>query len=426
MNCLALFMVFHLASCGSVDLNEQGHHQKRRFKVLALSHLHIGSGRSLGRWEYFFNSDGERLAFLDYEKLAAEAVKNEELIEKLANAASCDPGGSLEKFLAEWERDDPGLKARISCASGQRILSSQMQEAAFQARSIRNLRLFVGSPDCYLPGSSIKGAVRTAFLASRIESSKHKNEIFCRRKESDDFTNCRALRESLNGTFKANSEQTRLFENLILRDSSKIPYSSMSIACISLYGSAKPRKRQGTNLRAAQGAGSFSDGDEYAEVLQAGSQFEFELVLRTCRSSKLPIEEPEDLLEAADAFYRRIWQQERLNQEILAEQKKGQPEILDFYKSSLLSNSDGKEPGSYLLRVGYGSGQMSQSVFLPYKDHFAAEYGQASDSPLRHAQLYRKNPKLKERQPYPYTARSALAASSERWLPMGWLLLQKI
>lgn len=416
---LAIAMAFHLRSAFEVNMDSSvRYHQKCLLKARAWTHMHIGCGRDIGRWEYFFTPDGRQLSFLDYDKLAAEAMTNEFFIDRLTEAASRDPSGSLQKFFRNFQANDPKLAERLCSSAGLRSLPMLVRDLPPDARSIRRLRLFVGSPNCYIPGSSIKGALRSGYLAEVIANSKSKSDYMPRDPGADDFSNLRMLKERLQKTFRFNADDTRLFENLIVRDSKMIDPLQLGIASIGLFGS---RKRQPAHNSKFKGKPN-RDSDEYAEVMLARTEFEIEVILRTSRRYKLPINELKELLEMADTFYRRVWQAEKDHQSVLAEQNKSVPDTFEFYANPELTVGD----DCYLLRVGYGSGQMSHSVLLPYREYYKKDFSECADSPLRHASLYaRKKPELKKRQPYPFTARSALAGEMSNWVPLGWVAVSK-
>lgn len=395
----------------------QRYHQKFVLNANTWTHLHIGCGRDIGRWEYFFSADGRQLSFLDYDKLAKEALTNEKFIDQLTEAAAQDPSGSLQKFLRVFEPNDSNLPSRLCTAGGMRTLPSAAGDVPAEFRTIRRLRLFIGSPNCYIPGSSIKGALRSAYLAEQIAASNYQSDFLPREANADDFTNLRALRERLQKTFRANADDTRLFENLIVRDSQALESSKLGVASISLFGSRK-RPSQSADGKSKP----VKDSDEYAEVVLARAQFKLEIVLRTCRKYALPLTDLRELLEIADRFYRKVWAAELEHQEILAADNKGVRDLFEFYR-----NEQMKVPGDYyLLRVGYGGGQMAHSILLPYRQFYEKQYAQAADHPLRHSLLYsRRRPELKQRSPYPFSARSALAGDVSSWIPLGWIAISK-
>lgn len=386
-------------------------HQKCVIQAKAWTPIHIGCGLELGRWEYFF-SNMDKLVYLDYEKLAMEAIDKENLIDELTNAAANEPGGSLHRFLCKLEERDATIKERICSSRGQRQLPIALRSVPASERSIRLLRLFNGSPNCYIPGGSIKGAIRTALLSNSIANSQAKEELLPRDPSADDYTNLRMLRERMSKTFRPHTDETRFFQGLLVRDGKPINPANMGIASLLIFNSARKGK-------AKEQIGS----DEYAEVLLPDSEIELEMTLRFARLQRSNIRDIREILKACDKFFRRVWEEERQQQNELAKLNKASPDVVDFYESSASQAPD----DFYLLRVGYGSGQMSNSVLLEYRDHFSRSMSKArADAPLRHSALYmRKRTDLKKRNPYPFTSRSALAGESHKWRPMGWLVLSK-
>lgn len=364
----------------------------------------------MGRWEYFF-SKADKLVYLDYEKLAAEAVSNEALLDELSTAASKDPSGSLSKFLQYIEKSDPEIRERIGSLRGQRQLPVALRATPQEERSIRHIRLFNGSPRCYVPGGSIKGAIRTALLAASISDAKIKEERLPRDPSADDFTNLKILREQMAKGFRPNSDETRFFQALMVRDCQPIDAANLGIASVRIFGSAKRLKPK------EQGA-----SDEYAEVLLPGAEFQIEMSLRFARLRNSNLKDLRDILNTADRFFRRVWHENRVIQNELAKQNKADLDILDYYENSATRVPD----DVFLLRVAYGAGQLSNSIFLEYRDHFLNTLPDSADTPLRHSTLYmRKRTDLKKRMPYPFTSRSALAGEEEKRRPLGWIALSR-
>lgn len=386
-------------------------HQKCIIQAKAWTPIHIGCGLELGRWEYFF-SNADKLVYLDYEKLAVEAIENENLIDELTKAAANDPGGSLHRFLCKLEESDTTIRDRIGSWRVQREIPTSLKSRPAAERSIRLLRLFNGSPNCYVPGGSIKGSIRTALLSSSIANSQTKEDLLPRDPSADDYTNLRMLRERMSKTFRPHTDDTRFFQGLLVRDGKPINPTNMGIASLLIFSSVKKGK-----------AKEQTASDEYAEVLLPDSELELEMTLRLARLQQSNIRDIREILNTCDKFYRRIWEEERLNLNELAKLNKASPDVLDFYESSTCRVPD----DFFVLRLGYGAGQMSNSVLLEYRDHFSRTMSKArADAPLRHSALYmRKRTDLKKRNPYPFTSRSALAGENEKWRPMGWLAISK-
>lgn len=375
-----------------------------KLKAETWTHVHVGSGKMLSRWDYFYDQD--KLVVLDYAKLADEGLRSPDLIDRMVEAAD-DPGGSLHSCLRSRDQ-----LTRRRLASSYRMLPDYLAKIDEDERDIRLLRLFAGSPKCYVPGSSIKGALRTAYMSDRVHRSKDKQAIFAR-DAADDMVSFRNFQFNISRPFRdLRSLDNDLFQNIIVRDTSTFKDKDMGIAGVSIYA------RQRVSHRGDVKRVLPSDEDEYCEVILCQSKFEIELVIRTERLRNKPVKSAADLLETADRFYRRVWDFEKLNQ---GELKRRRSDVADFYMD------DGTKPSDdfYLLRMGYGSGQHGTSLLIDYKDHYGSEYGDLSDVPLRHPSLYRRTPKLKTRMPYPYTARAAAAGGVSERQPLGWIVISK-
>lgn len=389
--------------------SQTNYHQTCKLKATMWTALHIGCGLELGRWEYFFNRQDE-LVFLDYDLLANEAVENPILIDKLTQAASQDHSGSLAKYMRKLESSDPQIRDRFNTPRRTRRLPDALKHVKEEERSIRRLRLFNGSPRCYIPGSSIKGAIRTALLSADIMNATSKEEYLPRDPSVDDFTNLKMLRERMARTFRANASETRYFQNIIVRDTAALEADKMGIASVSIFA---PEHETRTSRN--------RNSDEYAEVALSDATVELSLTLRAARMSE-GSKDIWEILKRVDHFYRRIWEEERLIQLALQKQNKATQDLLDFYNDENKTVPD----DCYLLRMGYGAGQLTNSVLLDYREHYEKTLSKNADAPLRHSFLYtRKRPDLKKRTPYPFTSRSALAGSELKRQPLGWIAISK-
>ena len=141
--------------------------------------------------------------------------------------------------------------------------------------------------------------------------------------------------------------------------------------------------------------------DLYCEVLKARSNFAFEVIEKTTSTMQFPT-----ILKIADEFYRKIWDIEKVNRELSNDK-----DIASFYK-------DYQPPeNKFLLRLGFGSGQLATSILTNYKEKFG------TDQPLRIGPAYKKSTKKNDRVPYPYTAKSA--CTNQVYEPMGWVIIDK-
>ena len=135
------------------------------------------------------------------------------------------------------------------------------------------------------------------------------------------------------------------------------------------------------------------------------SQVETTIEVIDKRKQRIGIKE---LLEFADKFYREVWRQEVANR-----QKTKDNDLLDYYENDDFVVPDDK----YLLRIGFGSGQLATSILMEYKKLHN------DDSGLRVGPTYRTNNELKKRDPYPYTAKAVDLGNT--YDPFGWVVVDK-
>ena len=360
--------------------------EKRPLKATAWSHLHIHSGELLDRWDYFF--DNGRLCLLDSGKLAMHVAQpqNAHFIDEMTKAAE-DNRESLHSFLQKHN------SAKAKLYSKTRLVPETLM------RTVREIRLFCGSPRCYVPGSSIKGAIRTALISRQIAAGKiplEKNPL--------------KLKQDLLEGFKLDSKDNQFFKNLIIRDTKFMDDKNLGVATVTIYSQdSRDRQRTHSNQKCA---------DTFCEVVLWDTEFEVEVCLRK-ESNQYGVTSIEDMLTKADQFYRRLWQKEQFNRQ---DPKRNSDGVVDFYTdAALIPPRD-----CYLLRLGYGSGQGGTSILIDYQEKFKGD-----DAVLRQGAVYKGNdPKAMQRRtrtPYPYTAKSATATDGDTVIemPLGWVTIAK-
>ncbi|MBZ0187126.1 MAG: type III-A CRISPR-associated RAMP protein Csm5 [Candidatus Obscuribacterales bacterium] len=381
---------------------------KRKLLAKSWTHVHIGSGNDLGRWEYFFLND--KLVLLDFDKLALMTASKPSLIDEMTKAAE-DQSSSLHKFLSQ--HPDRSLSTQLSKGDSKRTLPPQLR--AGNKSKILMLKLMTGSPSVYIPGSSVKGALRTAYLVNQLKNGKI--SLPDRRRNSrGDKGYLDALKRSVNAQFnEMRSPENQLFQHILIADSKVFDESKLGIAKVeAASGGASQR---GNRAHSGRG-GQKQQLDIYCEVLRSEMEFELEFAARVEKIDKSLIRPIETLLEIADKFYRSVWDEEK--QARVGERQN--QDLGDFY-----ADQEPPEDG-YLIRLGYGSGQMSTSMLVPYREKYRNEFEKYADEPLRTGPIYRKRPELLDRSPYPFTAKCALADDGYEdpvGQPMGWIVISK-
>lgn len=140
----------------------QDHLQVYTLTLTTQGPLHIGSGQKTPRKEYIFNPRKETVAFLN-EQVFFDLLIQHGLVD-LFESFCLRKGGDLYGFLAK----ECGLTwAQIAPAVCYQVSASDALDAEHSLKDIcRFMRDAQGR--AYVPGSSVKGALRTALLYQRI------------------------------------------------------------------------------------------------------------------------------------------------------------------------------------------------------------------------------------------------------------------
>lgn len=147
----------------------QDHLQAYTLTLTTQGPLHIGSGQKTPRKEYIFNSRKETVAFLN-EQAFFDLLIQHGLVE-LYEGFCLRRGGDLYRFLL----DECGLTwAQIAPAIRYQVLAGDALDAE---HSLKDIYRFTRDTQgrAYVPGSSVKGALRTALLFQRIAQGENES-----------------------------------------------------------------------------------------------------------------------------------------------------------------------------------------------------------------------------------------------------------
>ncbi|WP_372775253.1 type III-A CRISPR-associated RAMP protein Csm5 [Mangrovibacterium sp.] len=134
------------------------------FEVQTIGPVHVGSGRFLqNKLEYVFG--GQRIGIID-DKKAFDLIGSDRIG---AWVSSIDRGESLVSFLKNY-----GIKPKLGQLCSRQI---KIQCDIDKAKSMQNLKELIhnGQGLPYIPGSTIKGAIRSAVLNHVV---REKNRLF--------------------------------------------------------------------------------------------------------------------------------------------------------------------------------------------------------------------------------------------------------
>jgi CRISPR type III-A-associated RAMP protein Csm5 len=139
-------------------------------KIQTLTPLHIGSGKMLqGNFEYLYFAEEGKISVIDHKKILN--IIGSENIDRWVTIIN-----SEEDLLDYLKQRNPDIKAeqthsRLMSVEGKRPTKSKTFEGKDKFPEIREF-LFSGNQKPMLPGSSLKGSIRTAFLTSKIYEEK--------------------------------------------------------------------------------------------------------------------------------------------------------------------------------------------------------------------------------------------------------------
>ena len=140
----------------------QDHLQVYTLTLTTQGPLHIGSGQKIPRKEYVFNTRKETVAFLN-EQAFFQLLIEHNLVD-LFESFCLRKGGDLYGFLAKecgltWAQIAPAVRYQVSAS-----------DALDAEHSLKDIYRFMRDAQgrAYVPGSSVKGALRTALLYQRI------------------------------------------------------------------------------------------------------------------------------------------------------------------------------------------------------------------------------------------------------------------
>lgn len=215
-----------------------------KMSLTTLSPIFIGSGEVLNKSSYF--SSDKEVNVIDEEKLIKALYSRRGLFEEFIS--DCSSGNfSLTTFL-----DDrlPHYKkmdiAKYKLISHSNILTNNIFKGRV-VKKLNDINVFIKSSEGkpYIPGSSIKGAIRTALIASEIRKNKDRYINYFNSKKNlkelkdlEDKALSNISNEILNNTnFQFTDDDYKyfkdrpnlLFKHLIISDSDEVPLEKLFV-----------------------------------------------------------------------------------------------------------------------------------------------------------------------------------------------------
>lgn len=212
-----------------------------RMKLATLSPVFIGSGEEFNQGQYIFDNKTMTVKVLDEEKFAFFLSKNN-LIDEYSNALiQYGKNINLKRWLEEKgiPLNLPIFSKTISC----KYLTTNKFGKTKTATSLNTIKTFMKNSDghAYIPGSSIKGAIRTAFCSYLVHKYKNQFQIEWQdlrqallKRNNKSITNqiIKHIENKCFNLIKCNdvkAEKRDIFSTLIVGDSDSIPANELYI-----------------------------------------------------------------------------------------------------------------------------------------------------------------------------------------------------
>ena len=170
--------------------------ETKSFELTCISPIHIGSGESLRPFEYLYDKQKGKVYLINQSKWVA-MLSDKGLMEEYV--AFIEGSKQLEGLnLWQWLRNK-GVSNQEILASSSRCAEAPYSVLAKDKKSLNSLNSGMSLPDgqLYIPGSSIKGVLRTGILYHLLEASS-KIEIYQSKLEAEleNKSNIRKLKTS--------------------------------------------------------------------------------------------------------------------------------------------------------------------------------------------------------------------------------------
>ena len=370
-------------------------------KLRVLSPLHIGSGETLTPADFVIISD--EVIVLDLDKVI-QALPAEDIDDILDTLKSIPY--PWEKILAGYHLNAGSFKKYSLKLIGKKRKESMQIKAFIKSN---------GKP--FIPGSSIKGAMKTAvmyqvvkenrwlldqavrWLDSRIDSPKNARRFI---KRADDWLEAKIFGNERN-RYEPKKDP---FKAVIVRDSESLSLKHMKVYGVEIIGE---RGEIPTYVEGIENTTVSFDMDIQENILRLNMEkFNGRLreIVEKSTGKKFTNESFMEFIQSA----LREFHAEVIKTEIREIQKYGgyQGEVLEFYQDLLNDVENGAVP----IRIGWGSGWYSTTIGVLLRSHPSFEA-------LRRKLGLGRNPKTgKIVRDFPKTRRIANRK------PMGWCFIE--
>ena len=244
-----------------MELTKMLDYKKFKIKINALTPIHIGNGDVYSQLDYVFDKTNKKVFVIDFNRIIANSSPsaiNDLTSEIKKNFGNNRWRGDVAEFFRRYKLDwEDFVIKEIPCEN---IGNNEIHQ-------------FVNSSGrCYIPGSSIKGAIRTCFLWDKIKNDESlKSRVTGIIKE---FRNKKPEREHADDEIcKLVFGQTAhadIFKNLVINDSTFYQDNQIAVIHAQSYNFKQAQKNPNKGGKVV---------DQFIEVVKKDNFMESEMTI---------------------------------------------------------------------------------------------------------------------------------------------------
>jgi CRISPR-associated protein Csm5 len=307
--------------------------------ITGLSPLYIGSGETYSQLDYIH--DDNKIYIIDFDKILTEVPM--EMIEDLTNEIA-------ENFKNNiWDGDVKEFLSHYSIDWREFIEKDYDLVGSIKKNEINQ---FIKTGEkIYVPGSSVKGAIRTAILFEIVKTHPDKRS------------------DIVNNMLQFHNYRDRNVQQLIQSDGKTDLLRALQVSDLTVRNAQERTKVAESNVYHLQNK-EFTI-PIFNEVLYNGFVAEGTIKLNEqLATSKHVISNHFDLqkdriIQAANNFSRDIIKFER---SVFSQQANSHLERITTFYETLEDQLNNLDPSECILRLGQGSGFLAMTLFLTYHD----------------------------------------------------------
>ncbi len=191
-----------------------GHLTTFNCTLTTLSPLFIGDGKAVTKREYYLDALTKKIGMVDLPRFSTYLIENN-LLDAYERYLLSEKNKSLADFCREHNIDiQPYIQYWIDAGIA-------LQDAKFSEVNLFTKDASTKQP--YIPGSSIKGAIRTAICATKIVQKQRKATEYEKVKDIENSL------LSIVDVEKGNAATRDLLKGLQISDSEPVPYDALTL-----------------------------------------------------------------------------------------------------------------------------------------------------------------------------------------------------